>query len=61
MACKLVIQSSDGVELSKLKIKNPHAEHKVLSRCFFYVEDGDVKVVVRCERVAGTSAREVDD
>ncbi|WP_428304376.1 hypothetical protein [Lacipirellula sp.] len=75
MACKLIIQSSDGVELSKLKIKNPQfaplvgdciqiepdVEYKVLRRCFYYVEDGDVRVVVRCERVAATNHREVDD
>ena len=78
MACKLIIQSSDGVDRAKLKIKSPafaplvgdsvqtqteadHIEYKVLSRSFAYDEDGDVKILVRCEQVGANSAREIDD
>lgn len=74
MATKLIFQSIDGVELSKAKIKNPQcaplvgdcvqiepaAELKVLRRNFSYGEGGDIKIILRCERVA-TITREVDD
>ena len=78
MACKLVIQSNDGVDLNKFKIKSPEfaplvgdciriqlegadTNYKVLCRTFCYDDSGDVKLFVRCERVAATIVRETDD